>query len=42
MAFVLRAPFFTKSPDVSTLQLSFATADVGKNEEGVGRLGKAI
>jgi 2-aminoadipate transaminase len=42
VAFVPGAPFFATNPDLSTLRLSFATADVGKIEEGVGRLGKAI
>jgi len=42
VAFVPGAPFYAKDPDVSTLRLSFATADVGKIEEGVGRLGKAV
>jgi len=42
VAFVPGAPFYAKDPDVSTLRLSFATADVGKIEEGVGRLGRAI
>jgi DNA-binding transcriptional MocR family regulator len=42
VAFVPGAPFFAQDPDVSTLRLSFATADVGKIEEGVGRLGRAI
>ena len=42
VAFVPGAPFFANKPDVSTLRLSFATADVAKIEEGVGRLGKAI
>ncbi len=42
VAFVPGAPFYANDPDVSTLRLSFATADVGKIEEGVGRLGKAI
>ena len=41
VAFVPGAPFYAKDPDVSTLRLSFATADVGKIEEGVGRLGRA-
>jgi 2-aminoadipate transaminase len=36
------APFYAQNPDKSTLRLSFATADVGKIEEGVGRLGRAI
>jgi 2-aminoadipate transaminase len=42
VAFVPGAPFYAKDPDVSTLRLSFATADVGKIEEGVGRLGRAV
>jgi 2-aminoadipate transaminase len=36
------APFYAADPDVATFRLSFATADVGKIEEGVGRLGKAL
>jgi 2-aminoadipate transaminase len=42
VAFVPGAPFYAQNPDRSTLRLSFATADVKKIEEGVGRLGKAI
>jgi DNA-binding transcriptional MocR family regulator len=42
VAFVPGAPFFAREPDVSTLRLSFATADVGKIREGVKRLGSAI
>ncbi len=42
VAFVPGAPFFASNPDLATLRLSFATADVGKIEEGVGRLGKAV
>ena len=42
VAFVPGAPFFAKEPDAATFRLSFATADVGKIEEGVGRLGKAL
>ncbi len=42
VAFVPGAPFFAADPDLSTLRLSFATADVGKIEEGMGRLGRAI
>ena len=42
VAFVPGAPFFAGEPDVSTFRLSFATADVAKIEEGVGRLGKAL
>ena len=42
VAFVPGAPFYAKDPDPATLRLSFATADVGKIAEGVGRLGKAL
>ena len=42
VAFVPGAPFYAKDPDVATFRLSFATADVGKIEEGVGRLGRAL
>jgi 2-aminoadipate transaminase len=42
VAFVPGAPFYAEKPDLSTFRLSFATADVLKIEEGVGRLGKAI
>ncbi|HEY8360872.1 MAG TPA: PLP-dependent aminotransferase family protein [Ramlibacter sp.] len=42
VAFVPGAPFYAKDPDLSALRLSFATADVGKIEEGVGRLGRAL
>ena len=42
VAFVPGAPFYAGEPDVSTFRLSFATADVAKIEEGVGRLGKAL
>jgi len=42
VAFVPGAPFYADDPDLSTFRLSFATADVGKIKEGVGRLGKAI
>jgi 2-aminoadipate transaminase len=42
VAFVPGAPFYATNPDRSTLRLSFATADVKKIEEGVGRLGKAV
>ena len=41
-AFVSGAPFFARDPDLSTLRLSFATADVPKIEEGIGRLGQAL
>jgi DNA-binding transcriptional MocR family regulator len=42
VAFVPGAPFFASNPDVSTLRLSFATANVEKIEEGIARLGKAL
>ncbi len=42
VAFVPGAPFYAAQPDMSTFRLSFATADVAKIEEGVGRLGKAL
>ncbi|QNK67856.1 PLP-dependent aminotransferase family protein [Variovorax sp. PAMC26660] len=42
VAFVPGAPFFAENPDLSTLRLSFATADVAKIEEGVKRLGQAL
>jgi 2-aminoadipate transaminase len=42
VAFVPGAPFFAKDPEPATLRLSFATADVGKIEEGVARLGRAL
>jgi 2-aminoadipate transaminase len=42
VAFVPGAPFYAANPDKSTFRLSFATADVAKIEEGVGRLGKAL
>ena len=42
VAFVPGAPFYAADADMATLRLSFATADVGKILEGVGRLGKAI
>ncbi len=42
VAFVPGAPFYCANPDHATLRLSFATADVAKIEEGVGRLRKAI
>jgi 2-aminoadipate transaminase len=42
VAFVPGAPFYAANPDLSTFRLSFATADVGKIEEGVGRLGRAV
>ncbi|MDO4969012.1 MAG: PLP-dependent aminotransferase family protein [Comamonadaceae bacterium] len=42
VAFVPGAPFFSQNPDVSTLRLSFATADEDKIREGVARLAKAL
>ncbi|WPG40436.1 PLP-dependent aminotransferase family protein [Variovorax sp. EBFNA2] len=42
VAFVPGAPFFAEKPDVATLRLSFATADIAKIEEGVKRLGEAL
>jgi len=42
VAFVPGAPFYASKPDLATLRLSFATADVAKIEEGVGRLAQAI
>lgn len=42
VAFVPGAPFYASNPDHSTLRLSFATADVAKIEEGIGRLGSAL
>ncbi len=42
VAFVPGAPFFATDPDVSTLRLSFATADVAKINEGVAKLGQAL
>jgi DNA-binding transcriptional MocR family regulator len=42
VAFVPGAPFYANNPDLSTLRLSFATADVAKIEEGLARLGQAL
>ena len=42
VAFVPGAPFYAHDPDLATLRLSFATADVAKIEEGIGRLGRAL
>ena len=42
VAFVPGAPFYAHDPDLATFRLSFATADVAKIEEGVGRLGQAL
>ena len=42
VAFVPGAPFYAADADAATFRLSFATADVEKILEGVGRLGKAL
>jgi DNA-binding transcriptional MocR family regulator len=42
VAFVPGVPFYAHDADVSTLRLSFATVDVKKIVEGVGRLGEAL
>ena len=42
VAFVPGAPFFAHDPDLSTLRLSFATADVARIEEGIARLARAL
>ncbi len=42
VAFVPGTPFYANNPDASTLRLSFATADVARIEEGVGRLAQAM
>ncbi len=42
VAFVPGTPFYASNPDVATLRLSFATADIAKIEEGVGRLARAL
>ncbi|MGK6306319.1 PLP-dependent aminotransferase family protein [Variovorax sp. DT-64] len=42
VAFVPGTPFFAEKPDVATLRLSFATANVEKIEEGIARLGAAL
>ena len=42
VAFVPGAPFFAEKPDVATLRLSFATANIEKIEEGIARLGQAL
>ena len=41
VAFVPGAPFYATQPDRAALRLSFATADVGKIVEGIGRLAAA-
>jgi DNA-binding transcriptional MocR family regulator len=42
VAFVPGSPFYAHDPDLRTLRLSFATADVAKIEEGIGRLAQAL
>ena len=42
VAFVPGAPFYAEKPDVATLRLSFATANIEKIEEGIARLGQAL
>ncbi|MDP2255209.1 MAG: PLP-dependent aminotransferase family protein [Polaromonas sp.] len=42
VAFVPGAPFYAANPDMATFRLSFATADIAKIDEGVGRLGNAL
>ena len=42
VAFVPGAPFYATHPDTATFRLSFATADIGKIQEGVVRLARAL
>jgi len=42
VAFVPGAPFYAHDPDLATLRLSFATADVANIEEGMARLKLAL
>jgi DNA-binding transcriptional MocR family regulator len=42
VAFVPGAPFFASAPDLASLRLSFATADVNKIRDGVSRLALAL
>jgi DNA-binding transcriptional MocR family regulator len=42
VAFIPGAPFFATDPDLSTLRLSFATADVARIAEGIDRLRQAL
>ena len=42
VAFVPGAPFYAQSPETSTFRLSFATADIGKIEEGARRLAGSL
>ena len=42
VAFVPGAPFFAQAPDNATLRLGFATADLQRIREGIGRLKQAL
>lgn len=42
VAFVPGAPFYAHDADLATLRLSFATSDLDKIREGIGRLAKAL
>ena len=42
VACVPGTPFYADSPDTATFRLSFATADMGKIEEGIRRLNQAL
>ena len=42
VAFVPGAPFYAANPDNATFRLSFATADIGKIQDGIGRLARAL
>jgi len=42
VAFVPGAPFYAANPDNATFRLSFATADIGKIEEGISRMARAL
>ena len=42
VAFVPGAPFYAQAPDTATLRLSFATADLQRIREGIGRLKQAL
>ncbi len=42
VAFVPGVPFYAANPDAATFRLSFATADIGKIQDGVARLARAL
>ena len=42
VAFVPGAPFYAANPDNATFRLSFATADIGKIQDGIARLARAL